>query len=73
MMCSFCFICLFSMLLDFVKSIFPVHVFHKRGKIDFGRWAMKLFRGCTVLIWFDGLVVVFGCMSLLYVHKHISK
>ena len=53
------------MLLDLVKFICPVHVFHIRGIIDFGRCAMKLFRGRIVLIWFDCLVVVFGCISLL--------
>ena len=46
------------MLLDLVKFICPVHVFHIRGIIDFGRCAMKLFRGRIVLIWFDCLVVL---------------
>ena len=45
-------------------SIFPVHVFHMRGIIDFGRCAMKSLRGRIVLIWFDCLIV-FGCISLL--------
>ena len=49
------------MLLDLVKSILPVHVFHMRGIIDFGR---KFFRGRIVLIWFDCLVVCV-CISLL--------